>query len=90
MALLVVVVDEGLKSTMTPAGWPEPLKATVPEKPPLGFTVTATEPEDPLVMEMLEGLSDRLKEGVLAFWITKVPCTIASATPVDFPVSVNG
>jgi hypothetical protein len=63
-ALLVPVVEAGLKLAVTPAGNPLAASATLPVKPPLRLIVIAVFAVEPLVTDTFAGLAESAKLGV--------------------------
>jgi hypothetical protein len=71
-ALLVPVVDAGLKAAVTPLGNPLALRATPEEKPPLRVIVIALVPLAPRLTVTLAGFAERVKfaaNGVAGTWL---------------------
>src|SRR5262245_33861323 len=63
-ALLVPVVEVGLKLALTPLGNPPALNATLPVKPPVRVMVIALVPLAPRLIVRLEGFGESAKSGL--------------------------
>jgi hypothetical protein len=70
-------IDDGLKVTVTPAGWPLADKAIAELKPPATLVEMVEVPELPAATETEVGEAEMLKEAV-------VPPARASIRPVPF------
>ena len=58
------VIEVGLKTTVTPVGWPAAVKETAESKPPVTVLVMVDVPELPCATETEVGEAERLKPGV--------------------------
>ena len=57
------VIEVGLKTTVTPVGWPAAVKETAESKPPVTVLVMVDVPELPCATETEVGEAERLKPG---------------------------
>jgi hypothetical protein len=76
VSVLVLVVLLGLSVAVTPLGWPEGDRLTLPVKPFCGVTVIVLVPLVPWVIVKLDGDAERLKFGWAAEFTVRLTVVV--------------